>query len=75
MCLGEPGEGMGQVAGVVGSGRGRATGTKLTCRMWSMAPLSVEAPPVPGEAVSPSTWGRGRVLWSLCSKYRLRMTL
>lgn len=54
---------------------GWVTGAKLTCRTWSMAPSSVEAPPVPGEAVRPSTCGSGPVLWSLSSRYRLKMML
>lgn len=50
-------------------------GAQLTCRMWSMAPWSLVAPPVPGEAVSPKTWGRGFAFFSLCSRYRLKMVL
>lgn len=54
---------------------GSEAGARLTWRTWSMALGSLVAPPVPGEAVRPSTWGRRFAFCSLCSRYRLRMML
>lgn len=65
--------GLGRAVGRAGLARGHwlereGPRAQQTCRMCAMAPWSLEFLPVPGEAVRPSTWGRGCAFCSLHSR-------